>query len=89
MPLDIIVSAKFFAGEKAIIVNESNGRAYYNIVKVNRVKSITPDVDASGADVITYNVEVYAPNTTNKTVLDVVETNLLSIEAFTAAFIAY
>lgn len=83
---DIFVTSRFNVGDKAIIVNDSSSRAYYNIVKIIKIKSIAPDVDEAGNDIITYTVEVYAPNSVNKVQLDVVESQLLTLQDFEDTF---
>jgi hypothetical protein len=86
---DIIVSAKFGVGDKAIVANETSNRMVYYIVKVLAIKSIVPDVDEAGNDIITYTVEVYAPTSVTKMRMDVKEDGLQPLDSFTDAFTNY
>jgi hypothetical protein len=86
---DIIISAKFSIGDKAILATETSSRMMYYIVKVVAIKSIIPDVDVNGTDVITYTVEVYSPTSVNKVRMDVIESELKQQVEFTDAFAAF
>lgn len=83
---EIIISANYAVGDKAIISIETSSRMMYYIVKVVSIKSVVPDVDANGTDIITYTVEVYAPTSSNKVRMDVLESELKPMSEFTDAF---
>lgn len=86
---DIIVSAKYAVGDKAVLATDTSSRMMYYIVKVIAIKNVVPDVDAGGTDIITYTVEIYSPATSNKVRTDVLEEELLPVTAFTDAFTAF
>ncbi|ALA07201.1 hypothetical protein SECTIM467_77 [Brevibacillus phage SecTim467] len=83
---DIIVSTKFSVGDKAIVSNETSSRKVFYIVKIVSIKHIVPDIDEAGTDIITYTVEIFAPTSTNKVRIDVKESELTDLQAFTDAF---
>ncbi|WP_018884253.1 hypothetical protein [Paenibacillus massiliensis] len=86
---DIIISAKYAVGDKAVIAIETSNRMLYYIAKVVAIKNVMPDVDANGTDIITYTVELYTPNPVNKVQMDVTETELQDVSIFTTAFASF
>lgn len=83
---DIIISAKYGVGDKALIATETSNRMIYYIAKVVAIKNVVPDVDPDGKDIITYTVELYSPTSVNKVQMDVLEDELKDVATFTAAF---
>lgn len=83
---EIIISANYAVGDKAIISMETSNRMMYYIVKVVSIKSVVPNVDANGTDIITYTVEVYSSTSGNEVRMDVLESELKPMSEFTDAF---